>query len=362
MLPVEASEPTVDILEQQALALVSEVGVRFGRLLPLLRDLDAAQVATGDGCRSLVEWAASRFDVTADTARDLVHLARVADADVEADLRTGRVSWDRAVATVRLKTAGAPRQVVFRSFGFDLAGVERLAAVYRRTTVDQDQGADRYLVVQPSLGDGSWKLWGQVPATDGHVIEQALLALVDDLPDAPVPSPRSVRMADALTSICLDSLTGTPTEGPDRNRMTADIFVDASVAAATGGEAGARVVSGPRVGPRILEEILCGGTVRVIVEDDPGAVAAASTRSRAIPSATRAAILHRDLGICTIDGCRSRYRLQPHHIAPYSEGGDHDPENLTTLCWYHHHIVIHTLGYRITSASPPERRRLQPPP
>lgn len=128
---------SVDTLEQEALALVSEAGVLYGRLPPVLTDLDAAQVATGDGCRTLSEWVASRLDVT-------------------------------------------------------------------------------------------------------HV--------------------------------------------------------------------------------------------RVIVEDEPGIVVAVSSRSRAIPSATRAAVLRRDLGVCTVDGCRSRYRLQPHHIRPYSDGGDHQPSNLTTLC------------------------------
>lgn len=360
MFAVEVS--SVDALEQQALALVSEVGVRFGRLLPVLRELDAAQVATADGCRTLTEWVASRLDVTHDTARDLVHVARAGDVTVEADLVAGRVSWERAVATVGLKTAGAPEHVVSRSAGFDLAGVDRLASLYRRVATDQDQGTDRYLVVQPSLGDGTWKLWGQVPAGDGHLIEQALLARADQFPDPPVRVPRQVRMADALTSICLDALTGSLADGPDRSPMTADVFVDASVAAPTGGEAGARVVSGPRVGPRVLEEILCSGTVRVIVEDESGVVSAASNRSRAIPSATRAAVLHRDLGVCTVDGCRSRYRLQPHHIVPYADGGDHDPGNLTTACWYHHHIVIHTMRFRIDPASPPGRRRLRPPP
>ena len=185
---------TVDTLEQQALALVSEAGVRFGRLLPVLRELDASQVATGDGCRTLAEWVASRLDVTHDTARDLVHLARAADADVEADLVAGRVSWERAVATIRLKTAGAPEQVVSRSVGFDLAGVERLTSLYRRVTVADEQGTDRYLVVQPSLGEGNWRLWGQVPATDGQVIEQALLSRADDLPELSAGDEEAVRV------------------------------------------------------------------------------------------------------------------------------------------------------------------------
>ena len=61
------------------------------------------------------------------------------------------------------------------------------------------------------------------------------------------------------------------------------------------------------------------------------------------------------------DGCRSRYRLQPHHITPRSQGGTHHPSNLTTLCWYHHHVVIHRHGYQIDPTTPPQRRRFLKP-
>jgi hypothetical protein len=51
-------------------------------------------------------------------------------------------------------------------------------------------------------------------------------------------------------------------------------------------------------------------------------------------------VLYRDQGACQAY-CSSRSRLQPHHIKPRAQGGDHDPDNLITLCWYHHHVAIH---------------------
>ncbi|NNF87899.1 MAG: hypothetical protein HKM97_05200, partial [Acidimicrobiia bacterium] len=60
-------------------------------------------------------------------------------------------------------------------------------------------------------------------------------------------------------------------------------------------------------------------------------------------------------------GCTSRYRLEIHHIIPRSQGGTHDLENLTTLCWWHHHIAIHGRGHHIDPHSPPHRRRIIPP-
>ena len=81
-----------------------------------------------------------------------------------------------------------------------------------------------------------------------------------------------------------------------------------------------------------------------------------SDAARGIPPAVRRLVAWRDGG-CTIAGCRSRYRLQVHHIKPRAAGGDHDPDNLTTLCWFHHHVVAHRLGHRIDPDSPPGKRR-----
>ena len=165
-------------------------------------------------------------------------------------------------------------------------------------------------------------------------------------------------MADALTSVCLDSLTGS-SEGQEGREVTvAEVFVDAHLAAPTFGEAGVTLSSGLRAGPNTLSEILCTGKVRVVFTGDNGQPIGASDLSEAIPPALRSFICWRDQGVCVIDGCRSRYRLQPHHIKERSQGGDHHPDNLALLCWFHHHVVIHELGYRIDPDSPPQRRRL----
>ena len=55
-----------------------------------------------------------------------------------------------------------------------------------------------------------------------------------------------------------------------------------------------------------------------------------------IPPATRKLVRLRDGERCTVPGCRSAQFLELHHIDPLSEGGGHEPENLTTLCGAHH--------------------------
>ena len=99
-------------------------------------------------------------------------------------------------------------------------------------------------------------------------------------------------------------------------------------------ETGVWIADGPRVGPATVERILCEGSVEVIARTEDGEPLAMGRTSRAIPPRLRRFVLARDGG-CTADGCTSRYRLQPHHRVPWSEGGPTDPSNLTTLCWYH---------------------------
>ncbi len=65
--------------------------------------------------------------------------------------------------------------------------------------------------------------------------------------------------------------------------------------------------------------------------------------------------------MCTSDGCHSRYRLQPHHIRQRADGGADDPANLTLLCWFRHHVVIHRNQHRIDPDSRPGRIRFLPP-
>jgi hypothetical protein len=259
----------------------------------------------------------------------------------------------------RLGLAGATDAEVSASLGCDLAGLERLVAARKRIAGTDETAtfADRYLVMQPNLDESAWKLWGLLPGLDGQLVEKALLEKADGFEPLPGEG-RSQRMADALSVVCLDSLTGT-SEG--RDVTVAEVFVDAALAAPTHGGAGVTLSSGLRAGPNLLSEILCAGKVRIIFTGEDGKPIGASDLSDAIPPALRSYIWWRDQGICVIDGCHSRYRLQPHHIRHRSQGGDHHPENLALICWYHHHVAIHQLGFTIDPETPPQRRRLNRP-
>ncbi|MEX1004750.1 MAG: DUF222 domain-containing protein [Acidimicrobiia bacterium] len=343
---------TIDALERDFAELIA-AGSRLDALcLQILRELDVAQAATVDGARTLVEWVAGRFDLETSTARTLVALARAEDPDVETALEDGQITTDRAAAVTGLRTAGADENTIAHSWGRDLAGVRQMVSQHRRISSqdESDSFSDRYLHLQPSLDESSWKVWGQLSGVDGRIVDKAIQTAVDTLPDNPDTTTSQDR-ADGLVSVASEWLSG-EIGGHD---LAAEIFIDSHLATVTNGEAGASVVSGPRIGPNTLGEILCSGTTRINLIDNTGRVSTSPT-SRAIPGAIRNRVLQRDGHRCVIAGCNSRIRLQPHHLIPYSEGGSHDPDNLITVCWYHHHVVIHQQGRIIDLESPPQRR------
>ncbi|REK10977.1 MAG: hypothetical protein DWQ40_12545, partial [Actinobacteria bacterium] len=69
-------EFSVDRSEQQLLSDMAMVSMLQSRVLENLELLDAAQVATADGCKNLSEWVAKKLDVGLGTARSLVRTMR----------------------------------------------------------------------------------------------------------------------------------------------------------------------------------------------------------------------------------------------------------------------------------------------
>ncbi len=365
----ESTAPEVSVDAWESLLLRQEAVIAQARAIQAeaIRALDAAQVATCDGARSLQEWVAARLDVAPETGGALVRTARtLADCpQLARELAAGEISFDRAAETARLHTAGADPTTLDASRGCDIAGLRRVVAAHRRLTPRQEQDAfaARHLALQPNLDQSSWRLWGQLAAADGHLVDQALTQRGDTLPQLPhrEPTTRGQRNADALVAIAQDSLTATAGNGDGATPLIS-VFVDAALAAPSRGQAGATLPAGPKVGAQVLEEILCTGATEITLTRD-GTPLAATPTTRVVSPRLRRWLLRRDHG-CTIDGCRSRYRLQPHHIIPYSHGGTTQPDNLTTLCWYHHHVVVHGHGYQLDPTSPPQRRRFlrrQPP-
>ena len=374
------------------------------------------------GYRSPVDMVSALLDVHRETARGLLYLAeRVDDGTVE-DVRAGRVSYVRVLEEAHLREAGASFEDVRRSRRWDLRRVKRFLAGLRKIsrTREREQFESQYVNFQPSLDESHYQVSGRLGSYEGEICRRALEQRAERVIPPPAVDdgrPRhdpGLRRALALTTLCQDELdqprlpaqadeteaapddtdidteTGRPVQAvlvdnvevsdpeaesavlggeagespttdaapvPGRNRREPLLMVvaDKRLAEESGFEKGVAVLVGPRVGPDIVDLVECQGRVENVTITETDIISRRA--ARAVRPGLRRAVLARDDG-CVIDGCRSGYRLEVHHIVERSRGGANTPGNLASLCWYHHHVAVHRRGLRLDPRSPPHRRRL----
>lgn len=330
---------------------LDEVIVRAEVGISKLRALETAAIAEKrarkthlqDGYRSIVDWVAARADISHKTARRLCWTAtRLREApDVAEALAAGDITFDRAELVSRLpegRRDGHER--------YDISQLRRLVAHHKRISRQREtKSSVGYLQFQPSRDDMSESVWGELPGTDSKLVRKAVDQRADEILDSSTGLGVAERRALALVSICQDSLY--EETAPDQTPSgEVTVIVDAREAVATGGETGVAVLNGPRIGRQALEAVVCNSQVEVLGITEDGQPLNLGRKSRTVSPTLRRFVLARDMG-CTAEGCSSDYRLEVHHTIPFSEGGATNAEDLVTLCWFHHHVAVHRLGFNI---------------
>jgi hypothetical protein len=174
---------TNDELEQELAASRAARSRLEAHDMEILEVLDARQVASADGCRSMSEWVASRLDIGIESARTLTRtMRRTADRpDLRERLASGEVSFDRVEALSRI-----PDDVGILEH-LDVAGIGRQAALRAQITSESEfrTAKDRYLVLQPSLDESWWRLFGGLDGASGAIVDKVLNEMADQLPLLP---------------------------------------------------------------------------------------------------------------------------------------------------------------------------------
>ena len=339
---------TADEVEQGLIAAELEIARLRHVQVALVREADQRQIPLGDGARTLTDWVSSRLDVTPETARALARVARHDSSSLDEVLVAGVAGFDRVSEVAR---SDDDQDLALH---LDIGGIRRRVARHRRVTRDEEirSYGSRSLSYQRDMFGAVGRLWAEGPALETDAMFTAIEQATDDLPVSPVPEPRAARRFDGLNALVF---------GEAEHTVNTTVIVDAADAVETNGEAGGWVVSGARVGPHTLERVLCESTVEVTARTADGVPLAVGSAQTAIPARTRRFVQARDGGVCVADGCGSGTRVQPHHVQHRGHHGNNDPDNLASLCWFHHHVVIHGRGFRIDPNSPPLRRRFLPP-
>jgi hypothetical protein len=68
-----------------------------------------------------------------------------------------------------------------------------------------------------------------------------------------------------------------------------------------------------------------------------------------IPVHLRRLVTLRDQTCQHPGGCdRPAAQTEPHHVVHRADGGPTSLINLKNYCWWHHHVLLHELGWRLT--------------
>ena len=88
--------------------------------------------------------------------------------DLREALAAGEITFDRLEALSRI-----PEDVGILEH-LDVAGVRREAANRARITAEDEYrtARDQFLILQPSLDESWWKLWGGLDGATGALVEQ----------------------------------------------------------------------------------------------------------------------------------------------------------------------------------------------
>lgn len=339
---------STDSIESQLVEDEELINRLRSRQLDALEELDHRQAATTDGARSLSEWVAARLDMAPESSRALVRtMRRTADSrDLRHRLSEG-LSFDRVEALSRLSRRDPDDLLLWA----DVSRVRSEASKQARVSADVETRTfkDRFLVIQPTLDESWWRLWGGLDGHAGALVDKVLSERADslDIPDG-MQVDAGWRKATALAELVV---------ADDPAPASVTVVVDARDASPTEGEAGVTLEPGVGVGRKALDLILCDAEVEVTARAEDGRLMSYGRKQRTAPPSLRRALLAESGFRCSVDGCQSWRRLQVHHTTPWSQGGRTDQEELVVLCWFHHQVAVHERGFQIQLH--PDRRRVR---
>jgi hypothetical protein len=196
--------------------------------------------------------------------------------------------------------------------------------------------------------DGVVHIDGMLDPVSGETVLAALEAItapmLRDRDDERTPA--QIR-ADALVGLCKERLGAgdLPSSGGEKPHIS--VIVDSATLTGAPG----RSELGPHrtvTPPELCRMLACDATFQRVVLDAEGEPLDVGRRTRLVTPAQRRALENRDRG-CRFPGCeRPLSWCDAHHIRYWIDGGATDLRNLVLLC-RHHHTLIHTHGFTITT-------------
>ena len=332
------------------------------QMLLKLAEFDAREdAAFAWDCKSAAHWLSGRCGYDLATSWEMLRVARrlrELPAVTEA-FGKGQLSYPAVRALVRIATAETEADMVEMARVATGEQLGRIVASYRRVLAAASDPAAPHAGRELHYcfdADGFFCFRGRLTAEAGTVFRQALeatqssiLDAADDQPPGRARIPAAASRADALVAMAESCLAGGLESRPGSDATQVIVHVSAEALAGTGEGEHCEVEDGPEIAPETACRLACDAAVVSLVENASGEVLSMGRKTRKISPAMARALRCRDKG-CVFPGCGETRFVQGHHITHWAQGGETSLENLTQLCWFHHHL-IHEGGFGLVKDS-----------
>lgn len=346
-----------DQLEQELVATQQSIARSMAHLFDLMVRLDDAD----DGPRSYpnaATWFAWNLGFTRRTSRRWMRLARsLAELPALRDaFASGVVSLEQLRMLVRV--ADQETETELLAVAREVGDADELREeIKARESLLADDPVEEPGDPEPTPELDSW--WhddafhfaGNVPGSDGVMVEKAILRLAEQAPRDEATGlyrDMEVRAGEALVHMASQSL-GADAD-PDRATMVVHVnAADLIGKKGPGWDAASRVFS-----PAQLEELACDARIQPALDDGAGVTVGVGRTTRKIPHWLRRMVEGRDR-TCRFPGCDRTRWLHIHHRIPWSRGGPTNLDNLMALCGFHHRM-LHREGWTVEGEAPGDLR------
>jgi hypothetical protein len=382
---VDSFDPDV-VGGRDAIDLVAELSrlehLASGALMLMARRVAQTDLWKRSGHQTPAHWLSHVTGVSVGEAIGLLETAEVVESapDTREALKAGKVSGRQAKAIGKAENAdpGAARQLLDEAATRSTKETERDAnrVVAAASTETPDEKAARHRaarrfrhgVTDDGMGWGSWLLPIAEHTKAVAAVEGEQAAVFDQARVAGVRESTEAYAADALCRV-LERASARGLIGSDDGSIDDDwsftkVIVKIDLAALDRGH----------TLPGEVSEIAGQGPVPVRdvwrMIDGDAFIAAVATKgteiSKVVHLGRRPTVLQKAAldaltdGVCQIDGCNSKARLEIDHVADWAATKRTELNELARPCGYHHDLKTHH-GYTFGPLMPNGKRQLIPP-
>lgn len=352
MFDMAEREAEVATLESRVAELTGVLNATTAALVDQIAVALDGGLWEGSGIRSPEHWVMLHCGVSPRRARTLVAMARRLGElpETKASFAAGMLSEDQAALVVRHAPVLNDSEVAELARQCTVPQLQRTLSAYRfaepAPPVEGPQPApapadEVRRVAFHFEEDGTWRLYAQLPADEGALVERALGLSREQLVQGHREAASEVTWADSFVAMADRFLSPKRRPRARADRYLTLVHVETDRAGAPHG----RIHLGPALPAALRRLLLCDGRIKPIhrVRGIPVSV---GRMRRIVPPRTRTLVEDRDRE-CRVPGCANGRWTEVHHVVHWEDGGRTDTGNLVMLCGAHHRLH-HRGGLGIT--------------